>query len=368
MQEIVDTLQTLISYKTTADNTLVFNETIQFVEEFFKNSKLKVHVLSWNNVPTLYISKSGNITPDILLQGHLDVVDGDEKQFTPFIEGNKLIGRGSVDMKGFDAVAMHVMRDIDKDKDDEVDIALALTFDEEIGGLNGAAKMAENGYIPKLLINGDGGNNFAVTSGQKGIAKIKLSCETKPGPHPYAWDKHNALDLLLEDVDTIKKSFPGHHKANALDNWYTTYSSYDISTKNGSVFPPHYVEMMMNFYYVENISPEKFLEKLSKLVKHSTLELKVKSQPLVLNMNYPEIENYRKLMEKFYGKEVGYRAENGGSDAKFYGDKNIPIIIFKTVGEGHHTPDEYADIRYIKPMYQTLKAFIKDYSKEADHE
>ena len=50
---------------------------------------------------------SGRATaPTVILHGHLDVVPAREGQFTPRIEGDRLIGRGAYDMKGALAVML----------------------------------------------------------------------------------------------------------------------------------------------------------------------------------------------------------------------------------------------------------------------
>ena len=47
-----------------------------------------------------------------ILHGHLDVVPGLEEQFTPRVEGDRLIGRGAYDMKGALAAMMCAVQDV----------------------------------------------------------------------------------------------------------------------------------------------------------------------------------------------------------------------------------------------------------------
>lgn len=357
MERYTETLSELIRIRTSADRPEEFAKTIHFIEDFFSHSGIKIKRFEFNGIPSIYISAYDSLRPDILLQGHLDVVEGRDEQFIPKVINHKLYGRGSVDMKGFDTVAMHLLRDL-AEEHPQLKVGLVLTFDEEIGGENGAKKLVEAGLIPKILINGDGGNNFTVTTAQKGIAKIKFSVKSQPSPHPYPWEGENAFDCLVKDYCAIQKLFIDHHKATQQDNWYTTYSAHDVQVKNGGILPPDYAEMIVNFYYTENITPSEFEQNIREKTHYSTLALMTESQPLIIDRSFPHIERFRKIMEDTFDHPIDYRTENGGSDAKFYANSKIPIIIFKMVGEGHHTDSEYLDIRYFEAAYQALKTFI----------
>src|SRR5918999_5675702 len=52
--------------------------------------------------------------PTIVLHGHLDVVPGRPEQFVPRVEGDRLIGRGSYDMKGGLASMMTALEELSR--------------------------------------------------------------------------------------------------------------------------------------------------------------------------------------------------------------------------------------------------------------
>ena len=54
--------------------------------------------------------------PTMLLHGHIDVVPGRPEQFHPTLDGDRLIGRGSYDMKGAVAALLLAMADL-RDQD-----------------------------------------------------------------------------------------------------------------------------------------------------------------------------------------------------------------------------------------------------------
>ncbi len=178
--ELIKTIKDLVSFKTTEKNFSEFERTVNYVKNFFASSNVTIFEHRFEGHPALVISTKGKKHSHIMLQGHLDVVNGKEEQFTPKILGNKLFGRGTVDMKGFVALAMHALRELSSE---DLDLSLMITFDEEVGSQNGVSKLADE-YSCDILFNGDGGYNYAVIYGEKGILKVKLTVKTNPGRHP----------------------------------------------------------------------------------------------------------------------------------------------------------------------------------------
>src|SRR4051795_11776196 len=83
----------------------------------------------------------------LVLSGHMDVVPADEEgwRHDPFSladEGDRWVGRGSCDMKGFLALAANLMTEADP-RAWRSPLALALTYDEEVGPL-GAKRLTES--------------------------------------------------------------------------------------------------------------------------------------------------------------------------------------------------------------------------------
>ena len=360
---ILNTLQDLIRLRTVDGRFDEFEKAVRYVEAFFVGTPLSVEKKYFNKYPALIISRNKSKHPFFFLQGHLDVVDGAEHQFQPVIKGDALFGRGSVDMKGFDAIAMHLLKDL-ATQEPAIDAGMMLTFDEEIGGANGAKKLAEAGYLPKILINGDGGYNYAVIHAEKGILKIKLSTQSESGRHPYPWDGQNAFDLLVRDYRQIMHTFEEQKLATEDNNWFTTYSSYDIKVENEPSFAPHYAEMKINIYFTEDVTADEMFEKIRKIVRFAKVEKLTASERVYLPPDDEHVLTMRDLMQTYFQHPIEIRAENGSSDARFFTNKGIPIVIVKVLGENHHGPDEHLYIPGIMPMYRSLRAFLQTYGHD----
>lgn len=366
LNEIVDTVKSLVSFRTTPSNFEEFDRAVKFIEAYFMGTSVKITKYYFNKFPALVISTTGSKHSSVMMQSHIDVVEGNDSQFIPFINDGKMYGRGTADMKGFAALSMKLMKEF-ADYSSTCNISLALTFDEEIGSENGAKKLAELGYTSDLIINGDAGYNYSVIYAEKGILKIKLTVDAAPGRHPYTWEGKNAFELLKEDYDSIISLFGDKGKATENDNWYTTYSIYDMKIENKELYPPHFAEAKINFYFTESLTIDEIFELIKSKVKYCNVEKFSGSERVFVDPANKYILQMQKIMSSHFNKEITIRTENGSSDARFYANKNIPIVILKPVGEDHHGDNEYVDVDLLLPLYNSLLEFITENNKEITH-
>ena len=357
LPNLLDSIKELIKFKTVDGNFKEFEEAVSYVENFFIGTNINVEKLYFNNYPAIVITTKGNKKPEIMLQGHLDVVNGNDEQFTPKVIDDKLYGRGSVDMKGFDAIALHLIKNLYQEYED-IDLGLMLTFDEEIGSLNGASKLAELGYSGDMLINGDGGYNFAVIHGEKGILKFEMEVDANPGRHPYPWNGKNAFDLLMEDYQRITSLFPNNNTATENNNWHSTYSIYDIEVDNKEFYPAHKASAKINIYFADEYSVSELLLKIKHLTENVSIKKITGSERVFLDPNQDKVLQLQQIMQKNFDEDIIIRTENGSSDARYFTNKGIPIVIVKVVGEDFHGDNEHLDIPSLMPLYNSLKEFI----------
>jgi acetylornithine deacetylase/succinyl-diaminopimelate desuccinylase-like protein len=243
----------------------------------------------------------------------------------------------------------------------EMDLGLIITFDEEIGSENGAKKMFELGYSTELLFNGDGGYNYSVIYGEKGILKIKVRTKANPGRHPYPWKGPNAFDLFLEDYNKLKMIFQENKIATEEQNWHSTYSIYDVEVSNDELYSPSLVEAKINVYFTENKSTKEIFETIKKEFRNSDLEIISSSERVFVDPKSKYALNLKEIMEHHFGREIEMRTENGSSDARFYANSNIPIVIVKAVGEDYHGDNEHILIDQLFPLYRSMEDFTYNY-------
>lgn len=173
-------LETLVSFPTVSrDSNLPL---VDWVEGYLTSHGITCHRQydTGGDKASLFAHVGPNVDGGVVLSGHTDVVpvDGQPWDTDPFevVEQNgRLYGRGTCDMKGFDALAIWVLVEASY-QDLKRPVQLALSYDEEIG-CYGAPFMIEamQGVVPKAsaVVVGEPSMMKAV-SGHKGTLSYKV--------------------------------------------------------------------------------------------------------------------------------------------------------------------------------------------------
>jgi acetylornithine deacetylase len=169
-------LAKLVSFPTVSrDSNLAL---VDWVEGWLKGHGIAAHRF-WNaerSKAALYAHVGPEAPGGVVLSGHTDVVpvDGQEWSSDPWVlteRDGKLYGRGAVDMKAFDALALWAMAEAAKGGLKRP-LQIALSFDEEVG-CTGAPPMIDAmlGDLPKAeaVIVGEPSTMQVVTGHKGGI-------------------------------------------------------------------------------------------------------------------------------------------------------------------------------------------------------
>ena len=161
-----------------------------------------------------------NGRPGLLLHGHLDVVPAfaDQWRVDPFaaeIVDGYLYGRGTVDMKDFDAVLLSVVRARQRaGARPNRPITLAFTADEEAGSLLGAHWLVEHrpelfegvteavGEVGGFSVPVAGRRLYLIQAGEKGMAWLRLRARGTQG-HGSMANPDNAVNLLAHALTAL---------------------------------------------------------------------------------------------------------------------------------------------------------------------
>lgn len=143
-----------------------------------------------------------NIPGGIVLSGHTDVVpvEGQAWATDPFTltekDDGRIYGRGTCDMKGFLALALAVVPDLEA-AELKRPVHLAFSYDEEIGCLGSPAMIsviASDVPAPALVVVGEPTNMEAV-SGHKGISTYRV---TVTGHEAHSSLTHLGVSAIME--------------------------------------------------------------------------------------------------------------------------------------------------------------------------
>ena len=237
--DIFQNLSKAIQYKTISYNeeSIPDKEAFigfhNFLKETFPLTHSRLTLEKINDYSLLFTWKGSidSIKP-IIFMSHQDVVPVDlptigEWEAGPFngeITEKDIIGRGSLDDK---STLVGLLEAIEKLLEESFEpkrtIYLAFGHDEEVGGTNGAAAIAnylkekgikaamtidEGGFIGENLIDGLNNPIAMVNLAEKGFASFRLIVETNGG-HSSAPPKDNTIGVLAQAIlDLEKNQFP----------------------------------------------------------------------------------------------------------------------------------------------------------------
>ena len=225
--EVVDLCRDLIRIDTTnpGDNTgpgerLAAEYVAELLEdvgihaELYESAPRRTSVLArWGDVP-------GNDAPPLLVHGHLDVVPADaaDWQVDPFsgeIQDGCIWGRGAVDMKDFDAIALSTIRARARAGVMPArPLVLAFTADEEAGSTYGAEPLLRDrrewlddceaavGEVGGFSTTVRDQRLYLIQAAEKGMAWMRLTARGTAG-HGSMRNPDNAVTRLAAAVARI---------------------------------------------------------------------------------------------------------------------------------------------------------------------
>jgi succinyl-diaminopimelate desuccinylase len=353
LNEIVELTQSLIKIPSTAENITALNEAIRLVEHEVKDFTIKT--FNSNGKPSLLIH---NAAPDtkhfkIILNAHLDVVQGQKKQFEPMIKNGRLYGRGAYDTKAAVCVMIFLFKELARQV--SFPLALQITTDEETGTL-GAKKQVDEGYRADFIITGECGSNLTITNKAKGIRNAKLTALGKISHSAYPWRGENAIIKLQKALAVITEKYPLPTKES-----YTTTINITKITSNNEVWnrTPDHAEAYMDIRYMpedknivqdlKDILPKDILFELIPEYTYS---------PIDTNQNNPYVLRLRSIGKKILNHDIDFRTAHATSDLVRFAAVGCEGVEFGPIGANQHADNEWIDINSLGDYYQILKQFL----------
>lgn len=320
--------------------------------------------LKWhdsNGYRSLVAGPEGIDAPDILLCGHLDVIEHpDPDSYHSVIREGRIYGPGAGDMKGADAVLLELFRSFQA-KQPGVSLGLTFTSDEERGGYDGVRSLVEDGGLRAgIVIVPDGGSLNEVTIEEKGVLHLRIHRHGHSAHGARPWLGTNALELLLERVAALQSWFrsnwPGDHDAEP-GHWYPTCSLNIATTPNESANripaeatvtvdirfpPPHTVESMLDDV-ATILGPDCHLEPLM-----TAQACHLDPDPL-----------FCEITESLTGEPVKLIRAAGASDSRFFRQVDVPVNLSRPIVGNLHGEDEWIDIESMATYYRVCEKYIE---------
>jgi len=315
-------------------------------------------------------AKIGDKSPTLSFAGHTDVVpEGDETlwespPFDGINDGNKIVGRGAVDMKGsIGSFISAVSIFLDKNgKKFNGSISLIITGDEEGKAVNGTQKLLEwmekNNHTFDDCIVGEPTNpnklGEMIKIGRRGSTNITLTLKGNEGHVAYPQLADNPIPKLILILNELIKE-PLDEGNEYFDASNLEITSIDAGNSASNVIPPE-ISAKLNIRYNDNFTKEKIESEIESRLKKHDYEYSINfehSGDSFITEPGEFVNNLSKIVEKHCKITPTLSTTGGTSDARFI--KNYGRVVeFGLVGASMHKINEYsnnADIEKLKDIY-----------------
>jgi succinyl-diaminopimelate desuccinylase len=289
----------------------------------------------------------------------VDVVPGSENLFHPVIKDGKMYARGAYDMKMAVACYLLLMHEL-KDQIADLDIGIMLTTDEEIGGMNGVKRLMDEGYTSKIALLPDGGFDWKFEEAAKGAIQVKVVSKGKSAHGSRPWLGDNAIYKLMLVLMDVNAHFE-KEKAKYGDYFPTMNIGVFEGGKSANQVPD-YAEAKLDIRFPPPLTSERIFASLQEIIsqyQNVTLEKLIAAVPHQEDLSGEPFILFKDLAMKLYGIEVGKVHSHGASDARFFTEKNIPVIVIAPTGGEIHSDDEWIDLADLARFYEVMKAWVQ---------
>ncbi|HEV7516589.1 MAG TPA: acetylornithine deacetylase [Thermoanaerobaculia bacterium] len=177
----------------------------------------KTNLIAWTG-PSAPEDTPAGMRPGLILSGHMDVVPADEEgwrsdPFTLTAAGDRWVGRGACDMKGFLALAANLFSEVEPARL-RAPLVLVFTYDEEVGTLG--ARQLHDSYpggraLPANAIIGEP-TSLRVARLHKGHLKLRVTLKGVSAHSGYPHLGVNAIEpagRVVEALSGLRRTLEG---------------------------------------------------------------------------------------------------------------------------------------------------------------
>jgi len=343
----------LITYDTSRPEAL--RAAAAFIKGWLEARDVGVTDRDFDGLPVVLADVGPNDGPAVVFHGHLDVVPAREGQFTPRVEGDRLIGRGAYDMKGALAAMMCAVRDAAEQ--DRVRVRFVCVPDEE-------SEDVDNRSTDVLVAEGLRGD-FALTGEPtdlhigvqaKGVLAVRVEVVGTAAHGSTPWLGDNAI-LKAHDVFRRIETLPFSRESSDL---FDRPSINLARIEGGDAFNkvPDTCAMDVDIRFLPNQDPGHILAQIRAIP-----DLRIKKcftrAPAIVSRRNPYVLALRDAVGRSIEGEALSVGRDGASDAISFLEAGVPAVEFGPIGGGHHGPHEWVSVSSLRRYRNALNDFVR---------
>jgi succinyl-diaminopimelate desuccinylase len=342
----------LISYDTsTADG---IRAAAGFVKGWLESMEVDVSTLDFNGLPVLTASV-GDTGPTVILHGHVDVVPGFREQFTPRVEGDKLIGRGAYDMKGGLASIMCALGDLKDLRGARVRFVCAPDEESEDFDQHSTDDLVARGLRADFAITGEP-TDLHVGVQAKGVCMVRLRVTGRAAHGSTPWLGDNAILKAIDVFRRIETLPFAAESSEMFDRPSINLGRLNAGDAVNKV--PDEAVMAVDIRFLPGQEPGTILEQIRSIPDVEVVRTFIRP-PAYVSRHNPFVVALGEAVRRAGQREAMSVGRDGASDAISFIEAGVPAVEFGPVGGGHHGPEEWVSISSLERYRRALVDFMR---------
>lgn len=313
----------------------------------------------------------------VCLSSHTDVVPvtGQNWSCDPFKltqRGDRLLGRGTTDMKGFLASALACAERAAKLKL-SAPLSLVISYDEEVGCVGIRQMMPQLTPLlnsPRAVIVGEP-TSMRVATGHKGKVALRVTCQGESGHSALAPRFRNAIHMAAEFTGEMRDLQAEVAQGDTDPAYSIPYSTIHIGKISGGTalnIVPDQAEIDMEFRHLASLDPDALrclIDARADLVSHrfnAPNSVQITEVNAYYGLDTPaeaQVVAWARGLTDTQTTKVAF-----GTEAGFFAKLGLPVVV---IGPGDmasdgHQPDESLTLSELKRCDAMMKQIVGDLS------
>ena len=308
----------------------------------------------------------------LVLSGHMDVVPAEEPEWRsdPFAmtdAGDRYVGRGTADMKGFLALAANRMAALDPARLRHP-LVLLFTYDEEVGTL-GARHFTESypdaARLPRDTVIGEP-TELRVVRAHKGMVRFRLDFTGRAAHSGYPHLGRSAIEPAAHAIvalAALRRTMEKERPPDADAFPTVPFAALNVGTVSGgsaaNVIPDH-CEIQLGIRLLPGMAAAAMAERIRATVRSAVAEpfelLQVSESPAMILS--PDAPIHRALCEAVHQDES--HSVMFASDAGWLQRAGFECVLFGPGSiEAAHKPNEFLPVDQFRRAGEVLDSLVR---------
>ena len=358
---------------------------LAYLQDVLTKAGFTVHCMTFAEPGTAPIenlyARIGSEKPNLVFAGHTDVVPpGDEAAWRhpPFageVAGDKLYGRGAVDMKGGIACFVAAASDYlaaNRGKPKRGSISLLITGDEESVAVNGTVKLlqwaAERGEKFDHCVLGEPSNvetlGDTIKAGRRGSLNGTLIVTGRQGHVAYPDRADNPIRGLVILIAALQAPLDDGSAQFAPSN--LEFTSIDVGNSTVNLIPGE-ARARFNIRYNDHHSQTALKMRLERRARDAAagqvryaFDWQPSNADVFVTRPGPFTDLASAAIAEVTGRQPKLSTTGGTSDARFIKDY-CPVLEFGLVGQTMHSVDECTPVADLVTLTAVYRRIIEKY-------